>query len=78
MEAKDAANFGYIRAIYPNDRASMAVEREDIINHPVPFYGQVRFKNVVTGAIIITMCRTELIYNENELVETIGRLYIVE
>lgn len=78
MEQNDAKGYGYSRAIHPDDRDRMDKERTDIINHPAPFFGTVKFKHMKTGEMIVVICRTELIYNGTELVETLGRLYIIK
>lgn len=78
MEANEAKGFGYSRAIHPDDKERMAKERDDIINHPAPFFGRVKFKHMETGETIVVICRTELIYNGTELIETLGRLYILK
>lgn len=76
MPENEAKGFGYIRAVHPDERRRVEVERDDIIKHPVSFHGEIPFLNLVTKKTIVTICKTELIYHKKELVGTIGKLYI--
>lgn len=71
---KDALGFGYLRAIPEEDRDMMMEQAETFLEHPGAFSGEVKFKNVKTGTIIITYCRSEIVLNKELVVETIGIL----
>jgi hypothetical protein len=76
MPESEAKGFGYIRAVHPNDRKKIERERDEIINHPVCYHGEVKFFNLITKETTIVMCRTGLIYYKKDLIGTIGRLHI--
>ena len=60
------------------DRVKQAErERDEIINHPVSYHGEVKILNLITKETITTICKTELIYHKKELIGTIGRLYVI-
>lgn len=73
---KEALGFGYLQAIPEEDR-EMIQERSDFfLEHPSPYSGEVRFKNVHTKEIIIAYCRSEFFNKDQKLYETIGMLHI--
>lgn len=76
--ANDAYGFGYMQAIPIEDREALREQSEILVDHPGPFSGAVRFKNVRSGDIIDTLCRSEIVRFEGIPVETVGRLYVIK
>lgn len=77
MPENEAKGFGYMRAVHPSERGRAERERDEIINHPVSYHGEVKILNLITKETITTICKTELIYHKKELIGTIGRLYVI-
>ncbi len=76
--AEESYGFGYTSAIHPDSRAEHEKLRAELVLHPSPYHGYIKLRNKKTGKVILTVCRTKLVYNlKNELVETIGRIYII-
>lgn len=71
---RDAMGFGYLRAIPEEDLEKMTEQSEVFKNHPGSFAGEVRFKNVKTGVVTNTFCRSEIVNVNERLVETVGIL----
>ena len=75
---EDALRFGFTQAIHPDDRERADRLREQQIHHPSQMYGTIKFKNIKSGSTVLTVYRTKLVHNyKGELIETIGRLYII-
>lgn len=76
-DSEDVKGYGFMRCIPDEDVAKTKERGEMLRDHPSTFFGEVRFKNVQTGNLIITNCMRELVFNDKGcLVETIGRIYI--
>lgn len=78
MQHEEAEGYGYVKVIHPEHRDEMEKQRKDMIQHPVTFFGEVAFKNLKTGKKINTICRTKLVSQNGKVIETIGRLYVIE
>ena len=77
-DPRDGFGFGYMQMIPDEDKDRVEKLAERITEHPSPFEGIIRFYNKQTGKIIITECRTALVYDlEKKVIGTIGRLYII-
>ena len=76
---KDAYGKGYLKAVPPQDIEEMERQSQRLVDHPSSFDGEVRLMHRITKEYIYAICRTELIHdNKGNLVETIGRLYVIK
>lgn len=75
---KDAYGFGYMAVIPEDDRDDRERDNKRLVDHPSSFEGEIRFQHFITKEIIVTMCRSEPVEYDGELVETIGRLTIIK
>ena len=76
---EDAYGKGYLRAIPNEDVEPLEQMAERQVKHPFSFEGHIRFKNIRTGEIVNTICRSELVFNKDgKWIRTIGRLLILK
>lgn len=78
--AGNAYKFRFFDVIHPDDLLRIHKVSEELIGHPAPYEGPVRFVNKITKEVTQTFCTSELIYADEqhkELIETIGRLEIL-
>ena len=74
---KDAYGFGFLQVIPEDDREDILEQGERLAKHPSSFEDIVRFEHFITKEIITTLCRSEPLFYKGELVETLGRLTII-
>ena len=71
---KDALGFGYLQVI-PEDDRDMIIKRSELfLKHHTSFAGNVRFIKLRSKKIFTAYCRTDIIKDNEILVETIGIL----
>ena len=77
-DVSDVLDKGYLQVIHEDDLEDIEILAERLKSHPSPYSVKVRFRNMQTGNIINTECRSEPIFKDNgELAYTIGRLDIL-
>ena len=74
---EDAYGIGWLRAIPEDERKKLMDIREQQRQSPFAFYDTVIFKNIMTGELVKTTCKTTLVKDaKGQVIEKIGSLQV--